>query len=440
MTAYAALSNPLPPDKMAFVGLWKTPTGYGLDFKPDGTVGITEDYHWRAIPSWFNVFQQDWNNSNVPVEGGTNFAPTVWKVEFQRDDFLWIGGENYNRRYKIDLYPWAETNQTKMVLNGMEFVRVPREGLITPVPPSDPLDLPIRDLKLAARITEINRMTNQDALAKIVCQDKESAARKAALRKLSSPAALAKVIVEAQSSDARWLAINKVTDTNVLMKAACENYGWDGYLNAAAVERLNDQAALAYLARHATNWPGLWTVRNHATSKLTSQEALARVACQEGEPQICATAVRGLTNQELLLKVFYHGGDFASVRKQSFNKLDTNHLTLLLRQAKDPAQVIGAKIKLGQLTWEQVFDAGSVGTNGLGAIVGAAAIVNQPKPETNAVRKVCHQFMAQRTPGRVSELIELLNRFGDQAMAEDCVNSGEPGLSFSGDRWLHFHK
>ena len=42
-----------------------------------------------------------------------------------------------------------------------------------------------------------------------------------------------------------------------------------------AVERLNDQAALAELARDATNWPGAWGVREYAMSKLTNQEALA---------------------------------------------------------------------------------------------------------------------------------------------------------------------
>ena len=209
-----AFSKPLPPDKLAFVGLWKTQTGYGLDFTTNGTVNITEDYNWQEIPAWFTVFQYDWNEDNVPVAGGTNFSATVWDVEFQNNDFLLICGAHANRRYKINIYPWTETNQTEMVLNGMKFIRVLREGLSTPVPPSDPLDLPIANKALAARIASINQITDQNALAKLACTDKDSAVRKAALKRISDPAALAKVASDARESDVRWAAINRVTNSD----------------------------------------------------------------------------------------------------------------------------------------------------------------------------------------------------------------------------------
>ena len=435
----SGLSKPLPPDKLAFVGPWKTVTGYGLDFSTNGTVNITEDYNWQEIPRGFTVFQREWNADNVPVAGGTNYSATVWDVEFQNDDFLLIFGPQANRRYKINIYPCTETNQTKMVLNGMEFLRLPREGLSTPVPPSDPLDLPIANKALAARIASINQMTDQNALAKLACTDRESAVRKAALRKISDPATLAKVACDGGESDIRWAAINRVTDSDVLMKVARQNNGWDGYLNAAAVERLNDQAALAQLARDATSWPGLWTVRNHATSKLTNQDALATVACEEHEPQVCRTAVRGLTNQDLLVKVLLHGGDFSAVRKHAFNKLDSVHLTSLVARAKDPAQAMAAKIKLGELNWDQVFSPESLNTNGLGNVVGAAALVNRPKPETDPVVVVCHQLATQDPSTRWPELVDLLNRFGDRALAEDYVNSSEGELRFFGAKWADNH-
>ena len=360
-------------------------------------------------------------------------------MEFQGDDFLLIHGQGANRRYKINIYPCTETNQTKMVLNGMEFIRQPGEGLSTPVPPSDPLDLPIANKALAARIAGVNQMTNQNALAKLACTDKDSAARKAALRIISDPAGLGRVACDAKESDVRWLAINRVTDSGVLMKVARQNTGWDGYLNAAAVERLNDQTALFQLARDATNWPGLWTVRNHATSKLTDQNALATVACEEHEPQICHTAVRGLTNQELLVKVILHGGDFSAVRKQAFNKLDPVHLTALAARTKDQAEVLASKIKLGELNWDQVFGPESLNTNGPGNIVGAAALVNRPKPDTNAVVVVCHRLATQDPGARWPELVDLLNRFGDRALAEDYVNSSESELRFFGARWADNH-
>ena len=119
-----------------------------------------------------------------------------------------------------------------MFLNGMEFIRQPREGLSTPVPASDPLDLPIADKALAARIADIYQMTDQNALARLACTDKDSVMRKAALRKISDPVAIGKVACEARESDIRWAAINRVTDPDVLMEVARQYNGWDYYLNA----------------------------------------------------------------------------------------------------------------------------------------------------------------------------------------------------------------
>ena len=301
LTANCSWGKPLPPDKLAFVGLWKTSTGYGLDFDTNGTVKITEDYPQNELKG--TRFERGWNSDNVPIEpgpGGSGFF--LWKVEFQNDDFLLIYGPAANRRYKISIYPHTETNETKMVLNGMEFTRMPREGLSTPVPASDPLDLPIADKALAARLAGVYQMTDQNALARLACTDKESVMRKAAFRKLTDPVAIGKVACEAEESDIRWAALNKGTDPNVLMEVARQYHGWDYYLNDMAVERLNDQAALAELACHATNWPGAWGVREYALSKLTNQEMLVQIGLTAPDLSIRKTAylrsIKPVTAQE----------------------------------------------------------------------------------------------------------------------------------------------
>jgi len=289
LAANCGWSKSLPPDKLAFVGLWKTATGYGLDFSTNCTVRITEDYQQNELKG--TRFERGWNSDNVPIEpgpGGSGFF--LWEAEFQTNDFLLIHGAQANRRYKINIYPWTETNQTKMVLNGMEFVRQPREGLSTPVPPSDPLDLPIANKALAERIASINQMTDQNALAKLACTGKESVVRKAAFRKITDPSAIGMVACEAGESDMRWLALDTVTNPDVLVEVARQYHGWDYYLNDMAVERLNDQAALAELACHATNWPGAWGVREYALSKLTNQEMLVQIGLTASDLGIRKTA------------------------------------------------------------------------------------------------------------------------------------------------------
>ncbi|MGA2854530.1 MAG: hypothetical protein ABSE90_10435, partial [Verrucomicrobiota bacterium] len=68
LAGYRGFGNPLPSDKLAFVGLWKTSTGYGLDFSTNGTVRITEDYQQNELKG--TRFERGWNSDNVPIEPG----------------------------------------------------------------------------------------------------------------------------------------------------------------------------------------------------------------------------------------------------------------------------------------------------------------------------------------------------------------------------------
>ncbi len=168
---FTASGQPLPQDKQAFLGLWKTRTGYALEFSTNGTVRMTQAYELSELRPF--SFERSWNEGNVPLGPGPDGHDfRLWKVEFQEDDFLQLSGPGDSRRYKINLYPFTEGDQTKMFLNEMEFIREPQPGLSTPVPASDPLDLPIKDRALAARIQSINAMTDQVALAKLACKER----------------------------------------------------------------------------------------------------------------------------------------------------------------------------------------------------------------------------------------------------------------------------
>ena len=109
-----------------------------------------------------------------------------------------------------------------------------------------------------------------------------------------------------------------------------------------------------------------------------------------------------------------------------------------LRRKTRP-KFIAAKIKLGELSWDQVFSVENLNTNGLGNVVGAAALANRPKPDTNDVLAICHRLVTQDPSTRWPELVDLLNRFGDRALAEDYVNSSEHELRFFGARWADNH-
>lgn len=119
-----------------------------------------------------------------------------------------------------------------------------------------------------------------------------------------------------------------------------------------------------------------------------------------------------------------------AVRRNAFNRLDNNTLDQFEKSVKDPAAIIAARIRLGRTTWSQEFASGN-----LGDLVGAAGLVTSPAPVPADILRICHSFIALGDESRIPELINLLFRFGDVALAEDYINCLQPDLENSGVKW-----
>ncbi len=162
---------------------------------------------------------------------------------------------------------------------------------------------------------------------------------------------------------------------------------------------------------------------------------LAKVACKvTDESSIVQTAVRGLTNQDLLVQVLTGTSDFTA-HKLALRKLDPEHLRTLAAQTKDSALALAARVKAGELGWDHVF--ASTGTNKQGDALKAVALINWPAPESNAVVKLCQEFVPKGT--MIAEQIDLLNRFGNRDLAENYLNSGVFELERAASTWAGEH-
>jgi hypothetical protein len=149
-------------------------------------------------------------------------------------------------------------------------------------------------------------------------------------------------------------------------------------------------------------------------------------------------AVKRIRSQNKLLHVAVNDIDW-TVRCAAFDKLNNNSLNEICKGKYDPALQIASKIRLNLTTWNEEFDNAASSSGALGDVIGAAALVNSPKPAANDVVLACHKYIEEGNATRIPELINLLNRFGDKALGEDYMNCGNIELANAGESWGRAH-
>lgn len=200
-----------------------------------------------------------------------------------------------------------------------------------------------------------------------------------------------------------------------------------------AVNKLSDQNMLYEIALKDDNYE----VRGAAMKHL-SQSLLAKATTESQESGVRLQAVSFLSDQIELINIAQNNNNW-EVRKASFKKLNDNSLDILTREAKDPALVLSAKIRLGRISWNNAFSGAGGSSGKLGDVIGAAALVDSPQPTSSDVVSACHKYIRQGDASRIPELINLLNRFGNATLAEDYMNCGESTLSDAGCAWGRAH-
>ncbi len=110
--AFACARKPIPPDKAAFVGAWRTRSGFTLRLNANGTARLFQPVD-RASPGF--------DSSGIKV------APPVTEelsVKFEKPNGLVIWKSMlYGKRYRVDRPPYQDGDSLRMVLNGVTFTR-----------------------------------------------------------------------------------------------------------------------------------------------------------------------------------------------------------------------------------------------------------------------------------------------------------------------------
>lgn len=104
--------KPIPQDKAAFVGEWKTPSGFTLRINPDGRAQM-----YQPADRWT---RREFDVAGIKVAPSTTavmFAELKPQQLIVKKEFL------YGKRYRIDEPPHSDGDTTRMVLNGVTFTK-----------------------------------------------------------------------------------------------------------------------------------------------------------------------------------------------------------------------------------------------------------------------------------------------------------------------------
>ena len=292
------------------------------------------------------------------------------------------------------------------------------------------------DTNYEVRIAALNKITDQnliyqlaiDSLPNKMSDSVNHKVRLVAFNKITGQNLIFKVAIESNDRALRLAAIDKITDQNLIFQLTIKNR--DPELRHAEVEKITDQNLLYKLAVECRDRE----LFLEAVKKITDKNFVKKVAIVRHIRELRLAEVKNITNQPELINISQNNFTW-EVRKAAFKKLNNNSLDILTREAKDSALILSAKIRLGRISWQEAGR--SAGT--LGDIVGAAALVDNPKPTSSDVVSACHKFIQLGDASRIPELIFLLNKFGDVSLAEDYMNCGESTLEDAGCRWGRAH-
>jgi hypothetical protein len=279
----------------------------------------------------------------------------------------------------------------------------------------------------ASRMRAVNKITDQNILFKVVVDDSNPYVKLAALNRISDQDLLYKVVIKVGDKDVKWAAFNKITDQDLINKLAIESS--DAEISLSAIKKVTDQDVRYKIAlQHPPN-----KILSVLLEKL-EPENISRLMKESVGQVLKLRIVELLMDQKQLANIAIDNDDW-TVRKAAFGKLDKSSLDLITKEAKDPAYVLAANIRLGRTSWEEAFSIESSPAGKLGNVIGAAALVDDPQPTPYDVVTACHNFIRLGDSSRIYELINLLNRFGDVSLAEDYINCGQDQLYEAGASW-----
>ena len=295
-----------------------------------------------------------------------------------------------------------------------------------------------RGMELLSKI--IPKINNEEMIFELIKNLKDEKIVMASLKKITAPEFLKSLVDSSKIINVRIASLYRINDQSILYDITQTNNNYQ--LKSIAFIKLDDEM----LQKMVTDPNTDYTEKSNAMEKIKDQSFLYNLICDR---QLSATAFnritdkdlqslrerafKRITDQDVLMQMAQDSIEW-EIRQEAFRKLDDASLQKIASgAAKDKALVVAANIRLKNTTWEEEFSNQSSAY--LGNVIGAAALVDTPKPTPESVVKACHTYIRRGDTARLPELRDLLLRYGDKTLAEDYLNCGNGRLREAATEW-----
>ena len=176
--------------------------------------------------------------------------------------------------------------------------------------------------------TAVKKLSDPDMLTAVALHSASEKARTAAVDKLRDQAALARIALEGERPYTQEKAVRRLTNRDVLQKLALT--GRSSVVRLAAAEQLNDSALLEQMALADASD----TVRLEVTRRVKDEDALVRIALGDNK-KVSLEAASRLSSPQALERVARNTSDWQLAHKLVDRLKDEEALMRLAMEAKD---------------------------------------------------------------------------------------------------------
>lgn len=273
--------------------------------------------------------------------------------------------------------------------------------------------------------------------------DDERKVREEALNRITDQILINKLAIDIKGSFVE-IIVKKVRDQNILFDIAIDKNRPE-VLRIAAINTITDQNMLYSITKDICSI-GRYDLNSKDIDSDIKVNALNRLLPSQLVNFVSEKMFLGpklyaidLLDDQILLMNIAENNRSLNVRRAAFFKLNDNSLDIISRSAKEPSIILAAKIRLGLITWDKAFSIKNYLLEKLNPIIGAIAMIDNPIPTSADVISACRNCIRLGDDSRIPELINLLNRFGDESLALDYMNCGNDELESAGSQWGSAH-
>jgi len=285
--------------------------------------------------------------------------------------------------------------------------------------------------------TAVGKITDQTLVRSLAQRASRAAIREASVRRITDDRFLVQRLSVERSAAVRAALIETLHERNSLHTIALTAYHRED--RNQALERL--RLAFKDPSRDVAAEHAALAARVNALAAETDTGKVVKLALEGEFDVVCNAAAQRLSDPAALEQVALRSRDREVLKILLPKLLDRTVLTRVAAASADPAMRLAAAQKVGAKSWRGIFNAATArGATAqmLGDAISAVSLFPRVQAEAQqAVQQACLNLIRRGDESRIPEMADLLEGYGDEMLAEDYLNCGQPDLEVAGQQWAN---